>query len=189
MWIIFKTNLFAMEEKISISNTILFWFYSYLIYSMKKIFWILIIGGLLFLNISNVWATWETTNNTGTKDKTSSSWMVEWIEMNSECLTNGQCKFKIYDLLKIRKSVETEWADSTSPDIFVQDIVLAATFFIWTVVTIAIIVSGLMFIFAGATGKDPSKAKSGLINSLIWLLIVISSYSIIRLVQYIAKGF
>lgn len=123
------------------------------------------------------------------KDWTTTSPMVEWIEMNSTCLNNWQCKFKIYDLLKIRQSVETVWEDSTSPDIFVQDIVLAATFFIGTVVTIAIIVSGLMFIFAGATGKDPSKAKSGLINSLIWLLIVISSYSIIRLVQYIAKWF
>jgi hypothetical protein len=46
-----------------------------------------------------------------------------------------------------------------------------------------------MYIFAGASGKEPTKAKSGIINSIIWLVIVLWAYAIIRLVQYIAKGF
>jgi len=106
------------------------------------------------------------------------------IKMDQDCLLNWQCKFNIYQFLWIKKEI----ADASSPELFVQDILLSATFFIWTVVTIALVVSGLMFIFAWATGKDPTKAKAGIKNSIIWLLIVVSSYSIIRIVQYIAKG-
>lgn len=97
---------------------------------------------------------------------------------------NGQCSFNIYQLLGIKKDT----VDASSPEVFVQDILLSATFFIGTVVTLALIVSGLMFIMASATGKSPDKAKTGIKNSLIGLLIVVSSYSIIRIVQYIAKG-
>lgn len=109
---------------------------------------------------------------------------VQWITMNEKCLLNGQCKFDIYRFLGIRQSI----ADNNSPELFVQDILLSATFFIGTIVTIGIIVSWLMFIFAWVSGKDPTKAKNWLKYSFIWLLIVISSYSIIRIVQYIAKG-
>ena len=109
------------------------------------------------------------------------------MTINEECLLNGQCKFNVYDALGIRQSVRNEW-DATSVGLFVQDIVLAVTMFIGTVVTVAIMVSWLMWIFAWATGKDPTKAKSWLINALIGLLIVTCSYLIIRVVQYIAKG-
>lgn len=112
---------------------------------------------------------------------------INWITINEECLTNGQCKFNIYDTLGIRKSIRAE-GDPTSVGIFVQDIVLSATFFIWTVVTVALIVSGLMYIFAAASGNDPKKAKDWIIWALIWLVIVACSYFIIRLVQYLAKG-
>lgn len=109
---------------------------------------------------------------------------VLWITLNPSCLMNGQCSFNIYQLLGIKKDT----VDASSPEVFVQDILLSATFFIGTVVTLALIVSGLMFIMASATGKSPDKAKTGIKNSLIGLLIVVSSYSIIRIVQYIAKG-
>jgi hypothetical protein len=46
-----------------------------------------------------------------------------------------------------------------------------------------------MFIFAASSGKDPANAKKGIYGSIIGLLVVASSYIIIRLVQYIAKGF
>jgi hypothetical protein len=110
------------------------------------------------------------------------------MTINKDCLLNGQCKFNIYDTLGIRKSVRDQ-GDATSVGLFVQDIVLSATMFIGTVVTIALIVSALMYIFAGASGKDPSKAKKGISTSLIGLVIVASSYFIIRLLQYLAKGF
>jgi len=113
---------------------------------------------------------------------------VMGITCNEKLLVNGQCKLNIYDTLWIRKSVRNK-GDATSVGLFVQDVVLSATFFIGTLVTIALIVSGIMFIFASSSGKDPANAKKGIIGSLVGLLIVVSSYVIIRLVQYVAKGF
>jgi hypothetical protein len=123
----------------------------------------------------------DNTNNTECKS-------VNWIKICPKCLLNGQCWYNVYDTLWIRKSVR-ETGDPTSVWLFVQDIVLSATMFIGTVVTLAIVISWFMWIMAGASGKDPSKAKSWLINSIIWLVIVICSYMIVRLVQYIAKWF
>gem|GEM_PF-265686 len=113
---------------------------------------------------------------------------VMGITCDEDLLVNGQCKLNIYDTLGIRKSVRNE-DDPTSVGLFVQDIVLSATFFIGTVVTIALVVSGIMYIMAASSGKSPDAAKKGIIGSLVGLLIVVSSYVIIRLVQYIAKGF
>jgi len=113
---------------------------------------------------------------------------VMGITCSTDQLVNGQCKLNIYDTLGIRQSVRDK-DDPTSVGLFVQDVVLSATFFIGTLVTIALIVSGLMFIFAASSGKDPANAKQWIMWSLIGLLIVVSSYVIIRLVQYIAKGF
>lgn len=206
-----KKILFAIKYKICIrnkfKNLILF---LYLIY-MKKIFWLFIIVGFLFLwqitlaqtltPIVNDIPSWKiiTDNDRAMLDECEKGWWsrddsawkcnrkgapaVQWIRMNESCLLNGQCSFNIYEFLGIRKSI----SDNNSPELFVQDILLSATFFIGTVVTIALIVSWLMFIFAGASGKDPTTAKAGIKNSLIGLLIVVCSYSIIRVVQYIAK--
>ena len=113
---------------------------------------------------------------------------VMGISCSPDQLVNGQCKLNIYDTLWIRKSVRND-GDATSVGLFVQDIVLSATFFIGTLVTVALIVSGLMYIFAASSWKDPADAKKGIIGSLLGLLVVVSSYVIIRLVQYIAKGF
>jgi hypothetical protein len=138
---------------------------------MKKIFWLLILLALFF----SQWLLYNTTFWQSSQTR--------GIEMDQKCLLNWQCGFNIYEFLGIRESI----SDNDSPELFVQDILLSATFFIGTVVTIALIVSGLMFIFAGASGKDPTTAKAGIKNSLIGLLIVVCSYSIIRVVQYIAK--
>ncbi len=159
--------------------------------------------------VQDTWCQWCTELNipmvcsTGTTQKTCnnktyccstpgtegwSSTSVMGITCGTKELTNGQCKLNIYDTLGIRKSVRNTW-DPTSVGLFVQDIVLSATFFIGTLVTVALVVSGLMFIFAASSGKDPANAKKGIIGSLVGLLIVVSSYVIIRLVQYIAKGF
>ena len=128
-------------------------------------------------------------NNTSTTNTWSSSpTSVMGISCNQDQLVNGQCKLSIYDTLGIRKSVRNS-GDPTSVGIFLQDIILSATFFIGTLVTIALVVSGLMFIFAASSGKDPANAKKWIMGSLIGLLIVVSSYVIIRLVQYIAKWF
>ena len=101
---------------------------------------------------------------------------------NAKNLANGQCTFDIYDTVGIRKD-----QPDTDVGTFVQDIFLSATFFIGTVVAVALIYSGIMYIMAkddGAAGK----AKNGIKWSLIGLALVMFSYTIIRLVQYIAKG-
>ena len=68
-----------------------------------------------------------------------------------------------------------------------QDVVLWATFMVWTVLMIVIIYCGLMYIFAAWDGKDPNKYKDYLINAAIWALFVWWGYAIVRLIQYIAK--
>jgi hypothetical protein len=123
-----------------------------------------------------------------TINNTNSSTSVMGITCGTGELANGQCKLNIYKTLGIRQNM-TDGGNPTSVGLFVQDIILSATFFIGTLVTVALIVSGLMFIFAASSGKDPANAKKGIIGSLLGLLIVVSSYVIIRLVQYIAKGF
>lgn len=79
------------------------------------------------------------------------------IACTQEQLLYGQCKFNIYQTLGIRQGNQ-----NTSVGLFVQDIVLSSTFFIGTIVTIALVVSGLMYIFAGYKGDSgmQDKAKS-----------------------------
>lgn len=101
---------------------------------------------------------------------------------NAEGLANGQCTFNIYNAVGIRQD-----QPDTEVGTFVQDIFLSATFFIGTVVAVALIRSGIQYIMAkddGAAGK----AKNGIKWSLIGLALVMFSYTIIRLVQYIARG-
>jgi len=163
---------------------------------MKKIISMLLLIMLVSTNFSfaqesewtNTNTTQNTTQNTTTNTTPQTPKSTMGITCNQDQLINGQCKLNIYDTLGIRKSVRTT-GQATSVWLFVQDIILSATFFIWTIVTIALIVSWLMFIFAASSGKDPANAKKGIVWSLIWLLLVVSSYVIIRLVQYLAKGF
>lgn len=132
--------------------------------------------------------TYNVSNQSCSISSWSSPTSVMGITCDENSLVNGQCKLNIYDTLGIRQSTRNTW-DQTSVGQFVQDVVLSATMFIGTLVTVALIASGLMFIFAASSGKDPANAKKGIVWSLVGLLIVVSSYVIIRLVQYIAKGF
>ncbi len=101
---------------------------------------------------------------------------------NAQNLANGQCSFNIYETVGIRKD-----QPDTEVGTFVQDAFLAATFFIGTVVAVALIYSGIMYIMA-KDDSAASKAKNGIKWSLIGLALVMFSYTIVRLVQYIAKG-
>lgn len=113
---------------------------------------------------------------------------AQWgIECSADQLRNGQCKFNIYQWLGIKQSSSE---DPTSVWLFLQDIVLSMTFFIGTLVTIVIIYAGIMFIRSGIKGDDAlqSTAKKGIIWGLIGMLLVMWSYVIIRLVQYLVRG-
>lgn len=68
-----------------------------------------------------------------------------------------------------------------------QDIVVAATYMVGTVLTIVLIYCWLMYIFAARNWKDPGKYKDWLINAWIWAVLVWWAYAIVRLIQYIAK--
>ena len=68
-----------------------------------------------------------------------------------------------------------------------QDVVISATYMVWTVLTIVIIVCWLWYIFASASGKGTDKYKKWLISAAIWAILVRWAYAIVRLIQYIAR--
>ncbi len=117
-------------------------------------------------------------NNTSIKDM----WIDCWD--NGKNMTNWQCKFNVYKFVWIKKEIQ----DNPSVWIFVQDIVLSSTMIIWTIVTIVLIVSWLLFVFSWVNSSLKDKARKWIINWFIGLVIVMSSYFIIRLVQYLVKG-
>ena len=83
--------------------------------------------------------------------------------------------------------IADEKAGKTTAKTLSQDVVLAATYMVGTVLTIVIIYCGLMYIFAARDGRDVNKYKKWLINAAIWALLVWWAYAIVRLIQYIAK--
>ena len=109
---------------------------------------------------------------------------ANWITLNTECMLNGQCGLNVYKFMWIRESNE-------NPTVvwFFQDITLASTTAIlWTVVLLALIISWLMFAFASITWKDTKRAKTIMIDAFVWMLLVMWSYTIIRLIQFIATA-
>ena len=75
-----------------------------------------------------------------------------------------------------------------TPTSIAQDVVMAATYYVWTVLTFVIIVCWLWYIFASWDGKDTSKYRKWLIYAGIWALLVRWAYAIVRLIQYIARS-
>ena len=71
------------------------------------------------------------------------------IKCDANQLRQGQCSFDAYETIGIRKD-----QPDTNVMTFVQDITLSATFFIGTVVTVALMYSGWLYI----TAKDDGAA-------------------------------
>ena len=69
-----------------------------------------------------------------------------------------------------------------------QDILLSATYMVWTALTIVIIYCWLWYIFAARWWNDINKYKNWLKKAMIWVILVWWAYVIVRLIQYIAKG-
>jgi len=107
------------------------------------------------------------------------------IDCPANKMVNGTCSMSVYSLLGIRQ-------DTPNPNagIFINDVVLSATFFIGTVVTLAIIYAGRELIWSSSTGDagNIQDAQKKIMNALIWLALVSLSYTIIRLIQYLAAG-
>jgi len=96
------------------------------------------------------------------------------------------CKMNVSRMLGLRPGRSEE--DRTSVLTFVQDAVLAVTMFIGTVVTVAFVLSGLLFVFTATNTGLKTKAKQGMVNAAIGMILVAASYAIIRLIQFIARG-
>ncbi len=100
------------------------------------------------------------------------------IDCDSDKITKWSCSLKIYDTLHIR-----EWNADNDPDVFVQDVIEWTTFFIWTIIVVSLVISGIIFITAGADQWQANKWKQWIKYSVIWLLLVIFSYAIIKLIE------
>lgn len=109
-----------------------------------------------------------------------------WIHLTTECMLNGSCSFSIYDALDIRKEGRAP-EQRTSVMVFIQDIILGASYFIGTVVTASLIVSGLFYVLSPTDSGYQQKASKGIKYSLIGLVVVTLALVIIRLVQFLAK--
>ena len=103
------------------------------------------------------------------------------IDCDVTKLTNGTCNMDAYKTLKIR-----EWSNN-EPDNFVQDAILGATFFIGTMSTIWLVVSAMFLIMAWADQEKANRWKKWIKLSIIWLLVVLFSYVIIRIIQTISQ--
>ncbi len=108
-----------------------------------------------------------------------------WLRINSGCLEDGSCGRDINKTLGIRQDVKSE---ENTLEFLTKDIFLSATFFIGTIITFSLVFSGLMIVFGGASESTVQKWKDGVKRSLVWLVLVIFSYTIIRGVQFIAQG-
>ena len=88
---------------------------------------------------------------------------------------------------RLTKLQTLEKETDTSAMGFLQDAVLAPVIFIGTLVTVALIVSGLLYVFSGAESSLKSKAKNGITYSIVGLVVVMLSLVIIRFVQFLAR--
>ncbi len=107
------------------------------------------------------------------------------IKCTAQDLINNTCSRNINKTLGIRSSDTTP-----NPTLLLQDVVLGATSFVGTIIMVALVYLGFKAVLQWADDSDAlwdikGKAK----NLIIWFLLVIGSYTIIRLVQYIARGF
>lgn len=104
-----------------------------------------------------------------------------WIKCSQDQLRNWQCTFDAYKAIGIRAD-----QPDTNVKTFIQDFAISSTFFIGTVVAVGLMYSWWLFI----TAKDDaaaSKGKNGIKWSFIGIILVIFAYTIIRMVQYVAK--
>ena len=132
------------------------------------------------------WSAWQWI--TAAWSSGSTSWSTSWTAQSDPdvvwtCITNWTCTFNTYNTLWIRQETQ----ENNSAELFVQDIFLASTLFVGTIVTLWLLVSGLMMIFSWADEWKFEKGKTWLKYSFIALLLVIFSYTIIRAVQFIAQ--
>ena len=108
----------------------------------------------------------------------------EWVKMRWSCLSGvwKDC-FQYENILWIKDYQKQNY----SAFAIAQDIIFAAMYMVWTVLTIVIIRCGLWYIIAARWWKDVNAYKKWLTNGAIWALLVRWAVAIVRLIQYIAQ--
>ncbi len=101
------------------------------------------------------------------------------IDCKDGDLTTPSCSMNINKIIQKENSYNS-WVA------FFQDLIWWVIFFIWIFVTITLVVSWLLYIFAGADEKQAEKWKLGIKYSIIWLILVLASYLIVKVVVFIA---
>lgn len=121
---------------------------------------------------SEQWNSWPTSE-------------LVWIKLTDWCLDwVGKDCFKMDKLLWVKEKPD----DNKTVISVVQDLILAATWAVWTVLTLVLIYCGVMYIIAsGWDSWKASKLKKWMIDAWIWALLVRCAYGIVRLIQYIAQ--
>ena len=110
------------------------------------------------------------------------------LNLSDECLMKWwKWCFKMDYLLWWKNSKIAQRNDKRTILNVLQDVVLAATYMVWTVLTIVLMYCWLMYIIASWTWKDPNNYKRWLKYAAIWSVLVRCAYAIVRLIQYIAK--
>ena len=110
------------------------------------------------------------------------------ISREGSCLT-GMWKwcFSYDNLIRWKDSKLTQTNKKKTVMTIAQDVILGATYMVWTVLTGILLYCWLMYIFSSWSGKDPSSYKKWLISAAIWAVLVRWAYAMVRLIQYIAK--
>lgn len=156
--------------------------------SLYRLCWI-IVGIVLFIWFSSVYAAEKTEDGKWLQEKQGSSSSSDiGINLRWWCLTGMWlwC-FKLDYLLRWKDSEIAKRNEERTVLTIAQDVVLAATYMVWTVLTVVLIYCWLMYIFSSWWWKDPSKYQKWLTYAAIWACLVRWAYAIVRLIQYIAK--
>lgn len=107
-----------------------------------------------------------------------------WVNFSDNCLTwFWKGCFKYEKAVWIAEDQKVRY-DALS---IIQDVIFAATYILWSVLTIVLLYCGLMYIFAARWWKDTAAYKRWLINAAIWAILVWWAYALVRLIQYVAK--
>jgi hypothetical protein len=109
-------------------------------------------------------------------------------KLKEGCLTGmGKWCFSYDAMIRWKDSQTTAINKNRTVMTIAQDVILTATYMVWTVLTVILLYCWLMYIFAARWGKEPSKYKDWLVKAAIWAVLVRWAYAIVRLIQYIAQ--
>ena len=146
----------------------------------KILYWLVWLAMIVSFNIIWWWAFAQQSTD-GTPEDVG-------VKIEDSCL-KGMWKwcFSYDNLIWWKDSKLTQTNKKKTVMTIAQDVILGATYMVWTVLTVILLYCWLMYIFSSWSGKDPSSYKKWLISAAIWAVLVRWAYAMVRLIQYIAK--